>query len=113
MNSSLSRLIPSDDQELVMTHYIQTHIHSLKDLPLIDYIINDVYRNTNVNLITPLSLLENDELLAYLFTFIIDKKSTLSTQNIMYLLKYMNRNISFLLLISSVSFIVAFCWKEC
>ena len=101
--------IPSDYQEIVAFRFVQKTIHSEADLDIIDRMINQVYNNKNTNVITSLSRIENDGLLSYLFHFIIHPKNTLYTQNIMYLLKYLNYNISFRLLVW-YTFIKPICW---
>lgn len=60
--------------------------------------IERVFKNHNANVITSLSRMENDSLLSYLFLYIIQPNHSLYTQNIMYLLKYINLNISFVIM---------------
>ena len=75
--------------------YLQKQITQENYRNEIDRVVSKVYANKNSNVITPLSLLETDAMLAYLFEYVLKEKSTLYTQNILYLFAYLNQNISF------------------
>lgn len=87
--------IPGDFQEMVALRYFQKRITKENFMYEIDRVVSKVYANQNSNIITPLSLLETDEMIAYLFKQVIWERSSLYTQNILYLFSYLNQNISF------------------
>lgn len=75
--------------------YLQKQITQENYRNEIDRVVSKVYANKNFNVITPLSLLETDTILAYLFECVLKENSTLYTQNILYLFAYLNQSISF------------------
>ena len=75
--------------------WIQQSITADNYLNEVNRVVNRVFANGNQNVITPLSLVENDVILAFLVKFVTWDQSELQTQNIMYLLANFNRNISF------------------
>lgn len=87
--------LPADFQEMAALRYLQKQITQENYRNEIDRVVSKVYANKNSNVITPLSLLETDAMLAYLFEYVLKEKSTLYTQNILYLFAYLNQNISF------------------
>lgn len=87
--------IPGDFQEMAALRYCQKRITQENYMSEIDRIVSKVYANRNANVVTPLSLLEADSMIAYLFKYILWEKSSLYTQNILYLIAHLNQNISF------------------
>ena len=56
--------------------YLQKQITQENYRNEIDRVVSKVYANKNSNVITPLSLLETDAMLAYLFEYVLKEKST-------------------------------------
>ena len=84
---------PSEAQELAALRYVQTHVTEDNFETEIDAIL-EAFDNRNMNLITPLSALDSDRVLAYLLRVVARGDASLYTQNIIHWLKYFATNIS-------------------
>lgn len=84
---------PSEAQELAALRYVQTHVTEDNFETEIDAIL-EAFDNRNMNLITPLSALDSDRVLAHLLRVVVRGDANLYTQNIIHWLKHFATNIS-------------------
>ena len=101
--SSLAEMkhLSGDYQELTAYHHFQKSFQNKSENGLLSVeemvktVLANEYDNSNTFILTALSAIEEDEVISALFSYLTIDENNILTQNIMYLFKYLQTNISF------------------
>lgn len=91
---NLTQEIEEEWKEIRMFRYLQRHVNSQNYQDEVNSILSRSFDNQNTFILSALSGIEDDAILAYLIQYVTRDNCLILTQNIMYLFKYFSTNIS-------------------
>lgn len=94
VGNSLLTEMDEELKELRVFRYLQRNVNAENYLNEINSILSRYYDNQNTFILSALSAIEDDSILAYLIRYLVHKDCPILTQNIMYLFKHFSTNIS-------------------
>lgn len=92
--NSLLTEMDEELKELRVFRHLQRNVNAENYLNEINSILSRYYDNQNTFILSALSAIEDDSILAYLIRYLVNRDCPIFTQNIMYLFKHFSTNIS-------------------